>query len=188
MNERGAPETSSLDSSILSSTVTDLQERAYFFPEPSPTVKRGQMKTLDSSKYQVAPVRAGYTDRILQLDLSSLTTSTTEVDPDFRRKYIGGRGYAMKMIWDGTTEETRYDSPENILVMASGPLVIRRGSHCNAGVERFIDRGFNVRIRMTEQACRILTDKVYVAMIVEVGYFGTFAGHHRQREGLKVQN
>jgi aldehyde:ferredoxin oxidoreductase len=80
------------------------------------------MKTLDSSKYQVAPVRAGYTDRILQLDLSSLTTSITEVDPDFRRKYIGGRGYAMKMIWDGTTEETRYDSPENILVMASGPL------------------------------------------------------------------
>ncbi|MEE9121767.1 MAG: aldehyde ferredoxin oxidoreductase N-terminal domain-containing protein, partial [Syntrophobacteria bacterium] len=80
------------------------------------------MKILDSSKYQVAPVQAGYTDRILQLDLGSLTTSITEVDPDFRRKYIGGRGYAMKMIWDGTTEETRYDSPENILVMASGPL------------------------------------------------------------------
>jgi aldehyde:ferredoxin oxidoreductase len=44
------------------------------------------------------------------------------VDPNFRRKYIGGRGYAMKMIWDETTEQTRYDSPENILVMASGPL------------------------------------------------------------------
>ena len=80
------------------------------------------MKTLDSGTYQVAPVRAGYTDRILQLDLDSLTTSITEVDPDFRRKYIGGRGYAMKMIWDETTEQTRYDSPENILVMASGPL------------------------------------------------------------------
>lgn len=80
------------------------------------------MKTLNSSMYQVAPVRAGYTDRILQLDLGSLTTSITEVAPDFRRKYIGGRGYAMKMIWDGTTAETRYDSPENILIMASGPL------------------------------------------------------------------
>lgn len=28
----------------------------------------------------------------------------------------------MKLIWDGTSGETRYDSQENILVMASGPL------------------------------------------------------------------
>jgi aldehyde:ferredoxin oxidoreductase len=80
------------------------------------------MKTLESIKYEVAPVQGGYTDKILQLDLTSLTLSTMDVQPDYRRKYIGGRGYAIKMIWDGTTSRTRYDSPENILVMASGPL------------------------------------------------------------------
>ncbi len=80
------------------------------------------MNTIDTINYDAAPVKAGYTDRILQLDLSSLTISIVEVKPDFRRKYIGGRGYAMKLIWEGTTKETRYDSPENILVMASGPL------------------------------------------------------------------
>jgi len=67
-------------------------------------------------------VQGGYTDQILQLDLTSLTLSTIDVQPDYRSKYVGGRGYAIKMIWDGTTEQTRYDSPENILVMASGPL------------------------------------------------------------------
>ena len=80
------------------------------------------MKTLESIKYEVAPVQGGYTDKILQLDLTSLTLSTIDVQPDYRRKYTGGRGYAIKMIWDGTTSQTRYDSPENILVMASGPL------------------------------------------------------------------
>ncbi len=45
-----------------------------------------------------------------------------QLEPDFKKKYIGGRGYALKVIWDGTTKETRYDSPDNILVMASGPL------------------------------------------------------------------
>ena len=80
------------------------------------------MKTLESIKYRVAPVQGGYTDQILQLDLTSLTLSTIDVQPDYRSKYVGGRGYAIKMIWDGTTEQTRYDSPENILVMASGPL------------------------------------------------------------------
>ena len=80
------------------------------------------MQTLESIRYEVAPVQGGYTDQILQLDLTSLTVSTIDVEPDYRRKYVGGRGYAIKMIWDGTTKETRYDSPENILVMASGPL------------------------------------------------------------------
>jgi aldehyde:ferredoxin oxidoreductase len=80
------------------------------------------MKTLNSVRYEVAPVRGGYTDQILELDLSSLTISTINVEPVYRRKYVGGRGYAIKMIWDQTTKETRYNSPENILVMASGPL------------------------------------------------------------------
>jgi len=73
-------------------------------------------------RYNAAPVQGGYTDQILELDLTSLAISIIHVEPDYRRKYVGGRGYAIKMIWDETTKETRYDSPENILVMASGPL------------------------------------------------------------------
>ncbi|MGD8925022.1 MAG: aldehyde ferredoxin oxidoreductase N-terminal domain-containing protein, partial [Syntrophobacterales bacterium] len=84
--------------------------------------KRKRMQILDSIRYEAAPVKGGYTDRILQLDLSSLTISILKVEPNFKDKYVGGRGYAMKMIWDRTTKETRYDSPENILVMAGGPL------------------------------------------------------------------
>ena len=80
------------------------------------------MKTLNSIRYEVAPVCGGYTDQILELDLGSLAISTIDVEPVYRRTYVGGRGYAIKMIWDQTTKETRYDSPENILVMASGPL------------------------------------------------------------------
>jgi aldehyde:ferredoxin oxidoreductase len=80
------------------------------------------MKILESIKYEPAPVEGGYTDRILQVDLSSLNISIDAVEPEFKQKYLGGRGYALKLIWDGTPAETRYDSPENILVMAGGPL------------------------------------------------------------------
>ena len=80
------------------------------------------MKTLASLSYTATPVNKGYTDRILEVDLSSRRISIRTVDPAFRLKYIGGRGYALKLIWDETTAETRYDSPENLLVMASGPL------------------------------------------------------------------
>ncbi|MFC1866750.1 aldehyde ferredoxin oxidoreductase family protein [Thermodesulfobacteriota bacterium] len=80
------------------------------------------MNKIKSIKYNPTPVSGGYTDQILQVDLSSKTISIMNLSPDFKEKYIGGRGYALKLIWDRTFKDTRYDSPENILVMAGGPL------------------------------------------------------------------
>ena len=80
------------------------------------------MKILRQIEYKSAKVVGGYTDRIFRVNLGTLEITIQELPPDFKSKYVGGRGYALKLIWDGTTQETRYDSPENILVMASGPL------------------------------------------------------------------
>ncbi|MBT4504350.1 MAG: aldehyde:ferredoxin oxidoreductase [Gemmatimonadetes bacterium] len=80
------------------------------------------MDILEQMEYAPAGVAGGYTDRILWIDLSNRKLKIQELPPDFKDRYIGGRGYALKLIWDGTTRETRYDSPENILVMAGGPL------------------------------------------------------------------
>jgi len=80
------------------------------------------MQILRQIKYEPAKVVGGYTDRILRVDLSTQEIAIQALPPDFKSKYIGGRGYALKLIWDGTTRGTRYDSPDNILVMASGPL------------------------------------------------------------------
>ena len=80
------------------------------------------MEILRQIKYERARVVGGYTDRILRIKLDTKEITIQELPPDFKNKYIGGRGYALKLIWDGTNCETRYDSLDNILVMASGPL------------------------------------------------------------------
>ena len=80
------------------------------------------MKTIRNLMYSPFSIKGGYTDKILKIDLSSNKISPLGLPPDFKEKYIGGRGYALKLIWDWTSKETRYDSPDNILVMASGPL------------------------------------------------------------------
>ncbi len=80
------------------------------------------MEILKQINYKPARVAGGYTDRVLRIDLSRREINIEKMPPDFKTKYIGGRGYALKFIWEGTTSQTRYDSPENILVMASGPL------------------------------------------------------------------
>jgi aldehyde:ferredoxin oxidoreductase len=80
------------------------------------------MKILQQIKYQPAKVVGGYTDRILRVNLGTGEIKIQELPPDFKGKYTGGRGYALKLIWDETKQETRYDSPDNLLVMSSGPL------------------------------------------------------------------
>src|SRR4030042_1841435 len=80
------------------------------------------MRVLQKLKYHPARVLGGYTDRILRVNLSNGEIAIQELPPDFKGKYTGGRGYALKLIWDETTRETRYDSPENLLVMSNGPL------------------------------------------------------------------
>lgn len=80
------------------------------------------MKIIKSLKYKPNPINGGYTDQILRIDLGPNTISPFSLPPDFKDKYTGGRGYALKLLWDGTSDHTRYDSSENILVMASGPL------------------------------------------------------------------
>ncbi|MDY6881304.1 MAG: aldehyde ferredoxin oxidoreductase C-terminal domain-containing protein [Thermodesulfobacteriota bacterium] len=80
------------------------------------------MKTMKSLTYKPHSISNGYTDKILQVNLSSQNISILSVPSDFKEKYIGGRGYALRLIWEQTTENTCYDSPENLLVMAGGPL------------------------------------------------------------------
>ncbi|MDY7038178.1 MAG: aldehyde ferredoxin oxidoreductase N-terminal domain-containing protein, partial [Thermodesulfobacteriota bacterium] len=80
------------------------------------------MKILRSIQYKPSPIKGGYSDKILRVDLVSKTITTLQLAPGFKEKYIGGRGYALKLIWDMTSNKTRYDSPENLLVMAGGPL------------------------------------------------------------------
>ena len=80
------------------------------------------MEKIKTFRYEPTPIVSGYTDRILRVNLGSSDISIAKLPPDFKEKYVGGRGYALKLIWDEATEKTRYDSPENVLVMASGPL------------------------------------------------------------------
>ena len=88
-----------------------------------PEYENGErMEILGQESYRRAGVAGGYTDRVLRVDLGNREIKIEELPPDFKQKYTGGRGYALQIIWEGTGKETRYDSPDNILVMASGPL------------------------------------------------------------------
>jgi len=75
-----------------------------------------------SINYQKAAIDRGYTDRLLKIDLSSKQISVEEISEKMRSMFVGGRGYCLKLVYDGTNATTQYDSLENVLALAGGPF------------------------------------------------------------------
>lgn len=64
----------------------------------------------------------GYGGKILRVDLSSDEISTQEYDEEFARQYVGASGFAVKLLWDETGPDTDPLGPDNLFIMAIGPL------------------------------------------------------------------
>lgn len=64
----------------------------------------------------------GWHRRILWVDLSRGKTWVEEYPKDMALEYLGGRGYAIRILWDRLKPGTDPFSPENIIIYAIGPL------------------------------------------------------------------
>jgi len=84
-------------------------------------IKSGH-KVLKEWKYEKRPVEKGYAGRTLYINLSTLEIKEKPVSEDMKKKFTGGRGFGLKLMWDGLKPETRWDSDDNILCMTAGPM------------------------------------------------------------------
>jgi aldehyde:ferredoxin oxidoreductase len=60
--------------------------------------------------------------KILKIDLTSGKITKENLDLNTVEKYIGGKGYAAKLLWDMTPAGVDPLGPENTLIFATGPL------------------------------------------------------------------
>jgi len=65
---------------------------------------------------------AGYTGRLLRVDLTSGRIAVEEVRSDWRRDYVGGRGLAARYLYAELDPRVDPLAPANKLVFATGPL------------------------------------------------------------------
>ncbi|MEE9240397.1 MAG: aldehyde ferredoxin oxidoreductase N-terminal domain-containing protein, partial [bacterium] len=63
----------------------------------------------------------GYQGKILHVDLTSKTSRVEEFDEAFARKFLGGNGFAAKILWDSVDPGIDPLSPENVIAFAVGP-------------------------------------------------------------------
>ncbi len=64
----------------------------------------------------------GYAGKILRINLSSKKHSVEPLDESLAKKYIGGVGLAVKLFVDSVPANADALGPENVLVLATGPL------------------------------------------------------------------
>ena len=64
----------------------------------------------------------GWAGRLLRVDLSSGRYWIQDIDPSILASFVGGRGLAVKLLWDELRPGVDPLSPLNKLVIAAGPL------------------------------------------------------------------
>ncbi|HNX45808.1 MAG TPA: aldehyde ferredoxin oxidoreductase C-terminal domain-containing protein [Anaerolineaceae bacterium] len=72
--------------------------------------------------YTPATIQRGYSGKSLYLNVSDLRMEEKVVTEFMKEKFIGGKGFDLWYLWQAVTPETRWDSPENEIVMSVGPL------------------------------------------------------------------
>jgi aldehyde:ferredoxin oxidoreductase len=85
-----------------------------------------EMKTLAEWKYTPSASKLGYTRETLYVGLGSgdgnYRFESRPVSDDMIDKFIGGRGFGLKLLWDAVRDETKWNDPENEIVISGGPI------------------------------------------------------------------
>jgi aldehyde:ferredoxin oxidoreductase len=124
---------------------------------------RAEHKVLAEYLYEPAEVVNGYSNQTLTINLSENTITAKPVTDQMKDIFIGGRGFGLWLLWNGVTSETKWDDPENEIVISSGPL---------GGTTNFPGSGKSLCVSISP-----LTDSVMDSNVG--GYFGPllkFAG------------
>ncbi len=64
----------------------------------------------------------GYAGYYLEVDLTKGEVHKKEMEKEWARLYLGGSGVSSKILWERTTVETDPLSPDNVVVVGTGPI------------------------------------------------------------------
>ncbi len=79
-------------------------------------------KLLAEFAFEPKPIRRGYAMRTLHVDVGAKKAVAKAVSEDMKKRFVGGKGFGLKLLWDATKPSTKWDDPENEIVVAMGPV------------------------------------------------------------------
>ncbi len=73
-------------------------------------------------KYELRSLHRGFAGRTLYVNLSTNEIKEKPVTDGMKKKFTGGRGFGLKLLWDSIGPTTRWNSPENELIITTGVM------------------------------------------------------------------
>jgi aldehyde:ferredoxin oxidoreductase len=86
------------------------------------SVEKPTNRILKTFGYEKRPVVHGYANRTLYIDLQRGIIQSKPVEENMKELFTGGRGFCLWLLWNAVKETTKWNDPENELVIAGGPI------------------------------------------------------------------
>jgi aldehyde:ferredoxin oxidoreductase len=115
-------------------------------------------KTLKKWSYEWKPLFRGYTDKTLYINVSDSEVKEKPVPAEMKEKFIGGKGYGLRLLWDATKPDTKWNDPENEINISSGPI---------GGITQYSGSGKSICVSISPQTNIPIDSNVG-------GFFGPF--------------
>jgi len=115
-------------------------------------------KILKKMDYERKDLFRGYTDKILYINVGTNDIKEKDVPPMMKEKFVGGKGYGLRLLWDATKPDTRWNDPENEIVISSGPI---------GGITQYSGAGKSLIVGISPQTDSVMDSNVG-------GFFGPF--------------
>jgi aldehyde:ferredoxin oxidoreductase len=119
---------------------------------------KAQHRLLKRWDYNWTPLNKGYTDKILYINVGETDVREKDVPPVMKEKFIGGKGYGLRLLWDATSPDTKWDDPENEIIISSGPI---------GGITQYSGTGKSLVVSISPQTNSVMDSNVG-------GFFGPF--------------
>ncbi len=80
------------------------------------------VKEIKRLVYERPEIKRGYANQTLCVNLSDSAISCKPVSEKMKETFVGGKGFDLWLLWNAVKKGTRWNSPENALCIACGPL------------------------------------------------------------------
>ena len=83
---------------------------------------KARHRLLAEYKFEQRPVVRGYNYRTLYVNVGTAEIREKPVSEEMKKKFVGGKGFGLKLLWDAVKDTTRWNDPENEINIAMGPI------------------------------------------------------------------
>lgn len=119
---------------------------------------KAKVKKLTEWSYVWHPIERGYNNRTLYVNVGTLEIKEKPVSQQMKEKFVGGKGFGLRLLWDATTPTTKWNDPENEIIISPGPI---------GGITQYSGAGKSLVVSLSPQTDSVMDSNVG-------GFFGPF--------------